>query len=120
MAAACHAAGGCVVAGQIRSRSRTVEGPSLIHARMRAALDGIDADATFTQGHELDTERAAGVPREHIGRMLSREQAAGLLDRIERSGRARPGKQETNFGGRPWSCEERRPASAIRWPFPGE
>jgi hypothetical protein len=66
-----------------------VEGLSLIHAHMRPALYGINADATFTQGHELDTERAARVPREYVGRMLSREQAAGLLERIERSGKAR-------------------------------
>jgi hypothetical protein len=62
-----------------------VEGPSPIHARMRAALDEIDADATFTQGHELDTERATRVPREYVGRMLSRGRLSAISVRTSRN-----------------------------------
>ena len=67
-----------------------VEGLSLIHARVRPALYGINADATFTQGHELDTERAARMPREYVGRMLSRAGSrASRKDRAQRQSAAR-------------------------------
>jgi hypothetical protein len=68
-----------------------VRGASLMHARLRAALDGIDADATFAEGRELDAERAARVRPGYLGRMLSREEAAGLLDRIGRAPKS-PGR----------------------------
>jgi hypothetical protein len=43
---------------------------ALIHASMRVALDGTDAGATFAEGHELDADHAARVPRNRLGTMI--------------------------------------------------
>jgi hypothetical protein len=55
-------------------------GTSLIHARMCAALAGLD-EGTFTEYHELD--RKWRVPREMVGRRLSQEEAKKLLAKLE-------------------------------------
>jgi hypothetical protein len=51
-------------------------GASLIHARLRASLKGLDA-GTLTEGHELD--RKWRVPKAMIGHRLSQEEAKRLL-----------------------------------------
>ena len=58
-------------------------GPSRIHARMRAALAGLD-QGEFTEGHELD--RKWRVPKEMVGRRLSQEEAKRLLSKAENEG----------------------------------
>jgi hypothetical protein len=56
--------------------------PSLVHARMRAALAGL-GEGTFTEGHELDSKTAKQVPKVMIGRRLSQEQAKKLLAKFD-------------------------------------
>jgi hypothetical protein len=54
-------------------------GASPIHARMGAALAGLD-EGTFTEGHELDRKTTKQVPKSMIGRRLSQEEAKRLLE----------------------------------------
>jgi hypothetical protein len=52
-----------------------------IHARIRAALAGLD-EGEITEGHELD--RKWRVSKEMIGRRLSQEEATRLLAKFKR------------------------------------
>jgi len=55
-------------------------GASIIHARMHAAIAGLD-QGTFTEGYELD--RKWKVAKEMVGRRLSQKEAKRLLAKFE-------------------------------------
>jgi hypothetical protein len=59
--------------------------PTLYHARLRAVIREIGKVDDYSSGQEVDPERAAMVPKDHIGRLLSPEEAADLIARIERT-----------------------------------
>ena len=55
-------------------------GASLVHARLRASLSGLD-QGEFTEGHELD--RKMRVPKEMIGRANAGRSKERLLSRFD-------------------------------------
>jgi hypothetical protein len=69
------------------------EAPSLIQARLNAAVRSIDRGAPFGKGHLLGAEQIALVPPAQIGRMLSGAEAAKLLARFDGRKHRRPKKR---------------------------
>ena len=64
-----------------------IEGPSLIHARMKAALAGLDVGLTFTEGHAFGVDMEAFMPPAQTGRRMPADEAANLINWFE--GRSR-------------------------------
>jgi hypothetical protein len=56
-----------------------IEAPSLVDARMRAALEAVEASVDFAEGQEIDAARSALVPAEQLERLLSIDEANRLL-----------------------------------------
>jgi hypothetical protein len=61
-----------------------MEGPTLIQARMNAAVEGIiDAGAPFVEGHKLSARLMAAVRPSQIARKMSGAEAAQLIRWLE-------------------------------------
>jgi hypothetical protein len=63
-----------------------IEAASLISTRIGDADNALYKGASFAEGRELDAARSARIPPGYVGMMVSRKEAAGLLDKIERGG----------------------------------
>jgi hypothetical protein len=57
-----------------------IEASSLVHARTIAALHELGRVSHFAEGHFIDPDRAALIPDNSIGRMLSSIEARKLRD----------------------------------------
>jgi hypothetical protein len=68
-----------------------VEGSSLPAACLRASLNGLGKGPRVSiTGHELDPRCRAVLTVQEIGRMLSLNEAANLLERFERASAKKP------------------------------
>jgi hypothetical protein len=55
-----------------------IEAPTIYHAHPRLALRGISNAPDYSDGKEIDAERAALIPRDFIGRLLLPDEAQKL------------------------------------------
>jgi hypothetical protein len=69
-----------------------MEAPSVLQARMNAAVRSIAAGAPFAEGHELSARLMASVPPTQVGRMLSGVEAGELIRRLD--ARPRPAARQ--------------------------
>ena len=69
-----------------------MEAPSVLQARMNAAVRTIAAGAPFAEGHELSARLMASVPPTQVGRMLSGAEAGELIRRLD--ARPRPAARQ--------------------------
>jgi hypothetical protein len=60
-----------------------IEAASLITARIGVADNALDKGTSFAEGHELAAARSARIPPGYVCMMLSRKEAAAMLDGIE-------------------------------------
>jgi hypothetical protein len=65
-----------------------LEAPTMLQARMDAAVSGLDRGAPLAEGHHLSADLIASVPSTKIGQMISGAEAAQLLGLLK--GRRRP------------------------------
>ena len=60
-----------------------LDSPSLLVAGLQVMSEGLDRGMTFREGHELDGDAAPLIAPDLMGRMLSREETAQLIRRLE-------------------------------------
>jgi hypothetical protein len=77
--------------------SAIIEAETMIHARLRVAMNGLVRASLFIGGCEIDPEFIPLIPDESIGRKLSREHSSELLELLEHGPprqSAKPGRLE--------------------------
>jgi hypothetical protein len=60
-----------------------LDSPRLLLAGLQVMSEGLDRGMTFREGHELDGDAASLIAPDLMGRMLSREETAQLIHRLE-------------------------------------
>jgi len=58
-----------------------IEAGDLLTARVKASLHGAPTQ-DFSQGYELDAKTAKKVPKDMVGKLLSKKEAEGLLKKL--------------------------------------
>ena len=61
-------------------RVRIQEGGAMIFARLNAMIDGFGGK--YVEAHVLDAKTAKRIPKRMVGRTLTLDEAAALLDRL--------------------------------------
>jgi len=64
-----------------------ISASTLVHARLRAAGNGLGRASHFVEGNFIDTEHLPPIPAEFIGRMLSPVEARHLGELLNRQPR---------------------------------
>jgi hypothetical protein len=60
-----------------------IEAETMIHARLRVAVNGLVRASSFIGGCQIDPEFIPLIPGESIGRKLSREHSSELLELLK-------------------------------------
>jgi hypothetical protein len=63
--------------------SAIIEAETMIHARLRVAVNGLVRSSLFIGGCQIDPEFIPLIPDESIGRKLSREHSSELLELLK-------------------------------------
>jgi hypothetical protein len=69
-----------------------IEGESMVHARLRAAVKGLVRASSFIGGCQIDPEFIPLIPDESIGQKLSREHTSELLEMLKKGPTRRSAK----------------------------
>jgi hypothetical protein len=71
-----------------------IEAETMVHARLRVAVNGLVRASSFIGGCQIDPEFIPLIPDQSIGRKLSREHSSELLELLKHGPpSAAPGRQ---------------------------
>jgi hypothetical protein len=68
--------------GNVLVGAAIIEAPTLYHARLRAAAQGIGRAAEYSAGEAVEVELRPLVPRDCIGRLLLPKEARQVVDLV--------------------------------------
>jgi hypothetical protein len=77
-----------------------IDARSLVSARLKASVYGLDLEATFIEGHEIGHALAPHISPDLRGRMLSSTRAGALIRILERKADAAAAEAQVDAAGR--------------------